>query len=364
MANELAPGSALGANAMESSAIIGLALTLLSGTMMTCAIVPMKFARRWKWENIWILYIGFGQVVFPLLLIRLTAPNAWAVLASAKPSALAAAALFGFGWGVGNVLSGIGYTMLGVGLGLTIILGLTASLGSLIPLAVLYPERLASPAAVALYFGVLVMLGGLILCLHAGNLRQANRAPMETSGGADLQSFAKGDLRTGVIICIASGILSSMLNLAFIFGDNIRTTALRLGVSDISAVNILWLPIFLFGFVPTLVYCIYLFVRNASWRAFAQPATGSNWLIGMLMGLLFVTGLSFYGIGSLRLGTRGPVLGFPVYTSAMVLSANALGFLTGEWRGSPRAAYIYELLGILLLIGSIVVIAAGNRRIA
>ena len=60
---------------MELSVFLGLGLTLLSGTMMTCAIVPMKFARRWKWENIWLLYIGFGQVVFPLLLIRLTAPE-------------------------------------------------------------------------------------------------------------------------------------------------------------------------------------------------------------------------------------------------------------------------------------------------
>ena len=137
-----------------------------------------------------------------------------------------------------------------------------------------------------------------------------------------------------------------------------------MGMSDIAAVNTLWLPIFLFGFVPTLVYCIYLFVRNGSWRAFAQPATVPNWFIGMLMGLLFVTGLSLYGIGSLRLGTMGPVLGFPVYTSAMVLSANTAGFLTGEWRESPRSAYIYEILGILLLIGSIVVIAAGNRKIA
>jgi hypothetical protein len=83
----------------------------------------------------------------------------------------------------------------------------------------------------------------------------------------------------------------------------------------------------------------------------------------MLMGLMFVTGLSLYGIGSLRLGTMGPVLGFPVYTSAMVLSANTAGFLTGEWHGSPTSAYVYELLGILLLIGSIVIIAAGNHRI-
>jgi L-rhamnose-H+ transport protein len=192
----------------------------------------------------------------------------------------------------------------------------------------------------------------------------AHRARNETSGGADLQSFGKGDLRTGVIICIASGILSSMLNLAFIFGDDIRATGLRMGMSGIAAVNTLWLPIFLFGFLPTLAYCIYLFVRNGSWRAFAQPATLPNWFIGMLMGLLFVTGLSLYGIGSLRLGTMGPVLGFPVYTSAMVLSANTAGFVTREWRGSPRSAYIYELAGILLLIASILVIAAGNRKVA
>jgi L-rhamnose-H+ transport protein len=349
---------------MELTVTIGLVLTIVSGTMMTCAIVPMKFAWRWKWENVWLLYIGFGQVVFPLVLIGLSAPRAWAVFTSATPTSMVAAALFGLGWGIGNVLSGIGYTMLGVGLGLTIILGLTASLGSLIPLAVLYPDRLASPAALALYFGVLVLVAGLIFCFHAGNLRQAHRSKEEISGGADLQSFGKGDLRTGVLICVASGILSSMLNLAFIFGDDIRLSALRLGMSGIAAVNTLWLPIFAFGFVPSLIYCVYLFVRNGSLRFFVQPATGSNWLIGMLMGLLFVTGLSLYGIGSLRLGTMGPVLGFPVYTSAMVLSANAAGFLTGEWRGSPRSAYAYELLGILLLIGSIVVIAAGNHKIA
>ena len=216
---------------MEMPAIIGLGLTILSGIIMTCAIVPMKFARKWKWENIWLLYIGFGQVVFPLLLIWLTAPKAWAVLANAKFSAVAAAILFGLGWGIGNVLSGIGYTMLGVGLGLTIILSLTASMGSLIPLAVLYPERLASTAAVALYFGVAVMLVGLIACYHAGNLRQRHQPRNEIAGGADLQAFGKGDLRTGVLICVASGILSSMVNLAFTFGDGIRTTALRFGMA-------------------------------------------------------------------------------------------------------------------------------------
>jgi L-rhamnose-H+ transport protein len=344
--------------------MFGLTLTLLSGTLMTCAIVPMKFARKWRWENIWLLYISFGQVVFPLILVGLTAPNAWYVYAAAKPKAFVAVALFGFGWGVGNVLSGIGYTMLGVGLGLTIILGLAASAGSLIPLAVLYPERLASSPALGLYLGVLLMLTGLVLCFQGGNLRQAQRSVGETTSAADLGAFGKGELRTGVVICVASGILSSMLNLAFIFGDNIRTTALACGVSDQAAVTTLWLPIFIFGFLPTLAYCLYLFRRNRSWRVFALPGTASHWFYGMLMGLLFMTGLSLYGIGSLRLGTLGPVLGFPVYTSAMVLSANVAGVVTGEWRGSPHVAYVYELLGILLLISSIAVIALGNRGVA
>jgi L-rhamnose-H+ transport protein len=349
---------------LSLSVLIGLALTLTSGTLMTCAIVPMKYARRWRWENIWLLYIGFGQVVFPLILVAFTAPRVWAVYVSARPKALAAAAVFGFGWGVGNVLSGIGYTMLGVGLGLTIILGLTASAGSLIPLAVLYPERLATTPALALYLSILLMLGGLVLCFRGGNLRQAQRSQEEIASGADLQAFGKGDLRTGVIVCVASGVLSSMLNLAFTFGDDIRRSALQLGMSGEAAVNTLWLPIFLFGFLPTLAYCLYLFRRNGSWRAFAKPGTGSHWFFGMLMGLLFVAGLSLYGIGSLRLGAMGPVLAFPVYTSAMVLSANAAGVLTGEWRGSPRLAYVYEFLGILLLIISIVVIASGNRAMA
>jgi L-rhamnose-H+ transport protein len=329
--------------------------------IMACAIVPMKYATRWKWENIWILYIGFGQVVFPLLLVHFTAANAWEVYGAAKRSAVISAALFGFGWGIGNVLSGIGYTMLGLGLGLSIILGLTASAGSLIPLAVLFPDRLKTPSAYALYLGVLIMLAGLVLCSQAGNLRQDHRAAEETSTGADIEAFGKGNLRIGLIVCIASGILSSMLNLAFTFGDDIRSTALRFGLSRTGAVNALWLPVFLGGFVPTLIYCLYLFKKNRSWYAFARPGSGSHWFIGILMGFLFVTGLSLYGIGSVQLGRMGAVLGFPVYTSAMVLAANTAGFLTGEWRGSPRSAYLYELGGILLLIFSIGVIAVGNE---
>ena len=104
---------------MILSVIFAIGLLIIAGVMMGCSVVPMKYATKWKWENIWVLYIGFGQVVFPLILIALTVPNAGEVFGAANRSALASAILFGLGWGVGNVLGGIGYAMLGVGLGLS-----------------------------------------------------------------------------------------------------------------------------------------------------------------------------------------------------------------------------------------------------
>ena len=110
-----------------------------------------------------------------------------------------------------------------------------------------------SPAAVSLYVGVVIMLGGLILSSQAGRLRQAQQAAGEITSGADLKAFGKGNFRTGLIICIAAGFLSSMLNLSFAFGDNVRVTALHFGASAAGAVNTLWLPILVSGFLPTLV---------------------------------------------------------------------------------------------------------------
>lgn len=322
----------------------------------------MRYATKWKWENIWLVFIGLGQVVFPLILVLLTVPRVGEILGGVKPSGLIVAFLFGVGWGVGNALAGIGYTMLGVGLGMSIVLGLTAVLGSLVPLAVFFPERLISSSVLALYAGVAVMLGGLILSSQAGKLRQAGQRKEEISNAADLKAFGKGRFRTGLFVCIAAGVFSSMLNLAFVFGDGIRAMALQMGASPSAAVNTLWLPILIAGFIPTLIYCAYLLSKNRSWSRFVEPGTGSHWGIAVLMGLLYLGGLSIYGIGAVKLGDMGAVLGFPIFMSTIVLTGNTAGLITGEWRSSCRAAYLYGLAGMLLLITAIVIIGAASRQ--
>lgn len=208
------------------------------------------------------------------------------------------------------------------------------------------------------------MLTGLAFSSQAGRLRQTRQAAEEISEGADIQSFGKGNLRTGLLVCLIAGFLSSMLNLAFAFGDDVRVTALQLRASVSGAVNTLWLPILIAGFVPTLVYCAYLLTKNKSWPAFIGTAVASHWAIAFLMGLLFLVALSLYGIATVRLGAMGPVLGFPVFMSTIVLTGNTAGLITGEWKAAPKSAYLYGLTGITLLIFSIVVIGIGNSRLS
>jgi len=342
----------------------GLGLIILAGMLMGCSILPMKYCTRWKWENVWLAFTCLAQTVFPLLVLLATVPRPWQVYSAAKMSALVSALLLGFGWGIGNTLSGIGYTMLGVGLGTSVVLGMTASLGSLLPLAILFPGRLRSSSMLLLYVGVIVMLAGLSITAQAGRWRQRGRPKSEITVEADIQSFGRGDIRIGLLVCIISGVLSSMLNLALVFGDGIRLSALKAGASDFAAVNALWLPVEAAGFLATFVYCSYLLTRSNNWSLYFSKGSGSHWLIAAVMAAFFITGLSIYGIGAARLGEMGAIVGFPVFMSTIVLTGNIAGLVTGEWRQSPRIAYLYGVLGLAVLILAIVCIGLGRARLS
>lgn len=348
---------------MHSDLYLGSGLIMLAGLMAGSAAVPMKYATRWKWENIWVLFNTLALVVIPGLVVWSSVPQAWEAYHAAKHGALAFALLLGLGWGVGSTLCGIGYTMLGIGLGMSVVLGLAATVGSALPLAVLFPERLVQSSALALYAGIAVMLAGLILSAQAGRLRQAMRKKEEITAGADIAAFGKGDIRIGLVISIVAGVLSSMFNLGLIFGDDIRLTALRLGASSTSAVNTLWLPVTVAGSVAIALYCSYLLTKNRTWALYFSKGCLSHWFLVFLMAILYTGSISIYGVGAVRLGKMGAVMGFPAYMSMMIFTGNAAGLLTGEWKGSQPRAYVYELTGMFALIAAIVIIAAGNQAL-
>src|SRR5260370_30579301 len=154
---------------------IGLAAVVFAGVLQGLFAVPMKYAPRWNYENIWLIFSLVGMVVLPWMLTTATVPHLVEVYSLTPMAVLVRIAGFGLCWGIGSALAGLGMNLLGIGLGMAIILGLSASLGSLIPLLILTPQQLHTPQGHTYLGGTVIMLVGIALCARAGMLRDAAR---------------------------------------------------------------------------------------------------------------------------------------------------------------------------------------------
>src|SRR5690606_4511459 len=100
-------------------------------------------------------------------------------------------------------------------------------------------------------------------------------------------------------------------------------------------------------------YALYLLRRDGTGRNYRDARSGRNVVFAVLMGVMWMAGMALYGIGANRLGRLGPSLGWSILMSSMVLVANALVVLTGEWRGAPAPARRGLVLGLALLLAAI-----------
>ena len=332
----------------------GLLLVFVGGMLNGSFAAPMKRLSAWRWENIWLVYAISGLLILPWAIARATVPHVGSVLEQSSGAVLAKIALFGFAWGIGGLLFGQGIARVGLALGFAVILGITSSFGSLLPLAILHPEQLGTRHGGALIAGTLVMTVGLVLLALAGIRREREQAV----GAAASERSGFG---VGLIICILSGVFSSMLNFAFVFGEEMRQISLHAGASTAMSGNGIWALAVSCGFLPNAAYCVYLLNKNHTWGVFREKATGANYALGAtLMGFLWYSGVVVYGMGADALGALGGIIGWPVYMSVDIIAGLLWGFLGGEWKGASRTALGYCLTGIAILFLAIGVISFGN----
>ncbi|HET6323503.1 MAG TPA: L-rhamnose/proton symporter RhaT [Planctomycetaceae bacterium] len=341
----------------------GLALVVAAGAMGGSFTVPLKYVRGWAWEKTWLFYSIVGMVLVPWLIVAWAIPNPGSVFFSVGTKDLVTTALFGAGWGIGSVLFGLGVTRVGTALAFAIVVSMTATLGSLIPLAVLQPNDLQSARTLWLLLGLAIVLVGLTLCARAGFLKEAaQKGPHENSaagekGGAAASSGFLG----GLLICLVAGITSPMFNFSVAFGGNIQREAEHRGAeAAIASVAVIAVTVSA-GFLTNALYCLYLLRRNRTLRSETGAPALRNTALVVLMGLLWMLGMFFYGVGASRMGDRGPVLGWPLFMTLMVLMGNFWGTLTGEWKGSGRRAYLLLQLGNIAMVAAFIVISVGTR---
>ena len=306
---------------MHSTIGWGVAVVVLAAMLNGSFAAPMKGMSGWHWENSWLLFAFSGLFVIPWIVTFATVPNLIDVFRGTSLGTVVRVVLFGIAWGTGATLFGLGISRVGMALGFALILGITASFGSLFPLIILHPEQLTDRRGLGLILGTVVMTFGLIFLARAGRIRERDLS--KTSSGSGFT--------VGLLICVFSGIFSSMLNFSFLFGDELRLRALHTGANAAMAANPIWALTVTGGFFANLVYCVFLLNRNQTWSVYREHRSAAYWLLGISMGLLWFTGTVLYGVGAAWLGSLG-----------------GIGYLITYYRTLYSTGHVY--LGILFAL--------------
>jgi L-rhamnose-H+ transport protein len=327
----------------------GLALTLLAGLCSGNSMLPMKFARRWQWENTWLIFSLFSLVIFPWALAILLAGNLRGLYCSLLPGQLLLPLVLGAAWGVAQVLFGLSIARLGQALAFAIVISMGSLGGTLVPLFFKNRAVFATSNGVLILAGLAVMLAGIVLSARAGSRREQG-AKKETGSGYAL----------ALALAILCGLLAPMINYSFVFGQEIAARAVQLGISPIRAAYTVWPVTLAGGLLPNLAYCIYLLSKKKTWALFLGP-----WLpdagFAVLMAVLWMGALAIYGAASVCLGALGTSVGWGLIQILSIMTANIGGLLTGEWKAAPGSARRTLYAGLALLTVATVLLAAGNR---
>ena len=317
---------------------LGITYVALSGICNGLFSAPMKIIPRWKWENIWLVFILTACVVMPPAMVFPAVPDVGAVFQASPGGAVTAALLFGFLWGFGAILFGLSVHTLGVSIANSLVIGLSSALGSVVPLIALGKLRFDTRQNV-LFAGVAIFILGVWLCGRAGRLRDKSSSPSPR----------------GYLFAIGSGVMSAVFNVGYTLALPIADAGEKLGLARFDATNCIWLLMLGAGAVPNICYCVFLMLRGRSASLLFDAPPLKTWGLSILMGLLWGASIFLYGAATPLLGDIGPSIGWPLSLAIALLVANTLGVLLKEWEGAPRESILLMRSGLAALFVAITV---------
>ena len=339
---------------MTEGLLYGVTLTMIAGLMSGNCMLPMKFTRSWRWENVWLIFSVVSMVILPWVLAVTLVDHLPDIYRGLRMGRLAVPLLLGAGWGIAQVLFGISVKRLGLGVAYAIIVGLGAVLGTLVPLLVQQNAAVTGHAAYFIFSGVTIMVAGVFFTGWGGQIREG--ASNSAAGAANVPS--RQEYLPAILLAVVCGIMAPMLNYSFAFGQDIAKEAVRLGVPALRAGYAVWPIALAGGFIPNIAYCLYLLSKNGTWKLFRS--SGPDFFWSSLMGILWMGAFALYGMSASYLGALGTSVGWGLFQIFMIMTATLSGVLTGEWRRASRRATGLLGVGLACLTGATILLALGN----
>lgn len=335
---------------MGHSVPAGVSLVMVAGLMSGSCMLPSKFVRAWKWENVWLVFSVVSLVIIPWILAVAFVGHLLEAYRALALQQLAIPMLLGAGWGIAQILFGVSVKRLGLGIAYGIIVGLGAVFGTLVPLFVQQRGLTEKHALRLILGGVVVMSIGIFLTAWSGQMK-------EPAAAVD-QSPSHRSYLAAIFLAVLSGLMAPMLNYSFAFGQDIAKTAVGFGNQPAHAAYAVWPVALAGGLVPNAVYGLWLLGKNRTWALFRR--TPPDFLRSSLMGVLWMGAFALYGMSATYLGALGTSIGWGLLQIFMIMTATMAGVLTGEWKHACRSARLLLGAGIAGLTVAIVLLAASS----
>jgi L-rhamnose-H+ transport protein len=329
-----------------------LLLVLLASLFQGTFGLGMKYVKPLAWEAWWLVHATVAMVIFPLLWAVMVVPDLPGVISQAPTDQLVAGSLLGFLWGIGGIMFGISVGYIGMSLTYGIVMGLCSLAGALIPLFLRFGD-VESASLPFIFLGLLLLAVAVVIVTVAGLKRDKQLA----EAGQQLQGIKTGEaFRTGLVIASVCGILSAMLAVGFDNTDKIGKLAEEAGALERNGALARWVVVLFGAYVMNAGYALILLVKNKSVSSYKTPGMFSALKWAIIAGLLWFAALGTFGQGAALMGDLGTVIGWPMMLGLSLIVSNAIGVLTGEWKGTSGPLKIM-LLGIFVIILATVVMS-------
>lgn len=329
---------------------LGMIIIFFSGVLNGSFALPLKYSVRWKWENTWLVFSVVGILFLPWLMAFRFVPHLAGVYQAVPARVIIWALTFGFIWGIAQVTYGLSLVAVGLAVAVAVVSGLVCVSGALIPLLVLNSAALFHGRGIFLLCSLPVLLVGLGAYAVAGRLREREQL---THGNEVSRSVS---FKTGLSLCIFTGLFASAFNLGFAFSGHIIHRSLESGAPPAAAGYPVWCLVLGAGFLPNLLYCLHLLRRNRTFTTFGHEGWPREALLAVAMAVVWLAGLFLYGWGATLAGEYGTSVGFTLFIAMSVVSSTVMGLLAGEWNSTSKHSRRLLAAGVAAILISVAVL--------
>lgn len=373
------------------------------------------FSSHLKWDRkydldyhyAWALFQLYSGVVnFFVSLIWAGGPaNVSYIVSQVSTTTVVLLVVFAILWGCSLILFGVGCKIAGVGLGTSLRIGILLVIGTFLPL--LYYRRIITATGGVIMVGLAIVCVGLYFSAESLRIRDIDIRKLsqeqtttedkgsveeESESGescndqlSDNESQRRSNTATltvfpsksnseekvleqeeystlfKVSVCLLGGILASLFQFAFIFGQDIVNVAKNDANTPIGgSAAIIWLFTLTIGCIPSIIYGFYSSPKGIPLKTIWRCPWWRHFII-LLTSITYVAPTHMYGIAASVLLPKSfaASIAWPIFMTTTVAQGMILSVLLGEWNAASAEAISYLKAGLFLsTIGVIVFMAS------